>query len=153
MQRFIFVLAIAAVLFTGMAATTPSAPAPSTTAPKADGIQFVDLPWAKVLEKAKKEKKIIFFDAYASWCGPCKMMQKNVFTRKDVGDYFNATFINVKKDMEIGEGPQLANRYPIEGYPTLFFVDGNGKLVTTHLGAIMDGPELIKFAKAATGKK
>ena len=42
MQRFIFVFAIAAVLFTGMAATTPSAPAPSTTAPKADGIQFVD---------------------------------------------------------------------------------------------------------------
>ncbi len=149
MQRFLSAFVLAAVMLSGIAATTPKENKTSADT----GIQFVDLPWAKILEKAKKEKKIIFFDAYASWCGPCKAMQKNVFTRKDVGDYFNATFINVKKDMEIGEGPQLANRYPIEGYPTLFFVDGNGKLITTHLGAIMDGPELIKFAKAVTSKK
>lgn len=149
MQRFLSAFILAAVMLSGIAATTPKENKTSADT----GIQFVDLPWAKVLEKAKKENKLIFFDAYASWCGPCKMMQKNVFTRKDVGDYFNTTFINVKKDMEVGEGPQLANMYPIEGYPTLFFVNGNGKLVTSHLGAIMDGPELIKFAKVVASKK
>jgi thioredoxin 1 len=148
MQRFISAFLIAAVLFVGIAATPPTTP-PN---PKAEGIQFVDLSWAKALEKAKKEKKLIFFDAYTSWCGPCKMMQKTVFTRKDVGEYFNATFINVKKDMEVGEGPQLANMYPIEGYPTLFFIDGNGKLVTSHLGAL-DGPGLVQFAKMVAAKK
>ncbi|MFN8348997.1 MAG: thioredoxin family protein [Spirosomataceae bacterium] len=135
-------------MLSGIAATTPKANKPSADT----GIQFVDLPWSKALEKAKKEKKLIFFDAYTTWCGPCKMMQKNVFTRKDVGDYFNTTFINVKKDMESGEGPMLANLYPIEGYPTLFFINGNGKIVTSQLGAL-DGPELVKLAKMVVSKK
>ena len=148
MQRFISALAIALLMLSGIAATTPKV----TKAPAASGIQFVELPWAKALEEAKKEKKLIFFDAYTSWCGPCKMLQKNVFTRSDVGEYFNANFINIKKDMEVGEGPQLATMYPIEGYPSLFFINGNGKVVTMHLGA-MDGPELIKFAKMVASKK
>ena len=149
MQRFLSAFALAAVMLSGIAATTPKA---NKVSAADTGIQFVDLPWSKALEKAKKEKKLILFDAYTSWCGPCKMMQKTVFTRKDVGDYFNATFINVKKDMEVGEGPQLANMYPIEGYPTLFFVNGNGKVVTNHLGAL-DGPGLIQFAKMVAAKK
>ncbi len=148
MQRFVTALILTVVMLSGIAATAPK----TSKATAEVGIQFADLTWSKALEKAKKEKKLIFFDAYTSWCGPCKMLQKTVFTRKDVGDYFNATFINVKKDMEVGEGPQLANLYPIEGYPTLFFINGNGKIVTSHLGAL-DGPELIKLAKMVTTKK
>lgn len=149
MQRFIAAFVVAAVMLSGIAATSSKTEKVIT----ADtGIQFVDLPWAKVLEKAKKEKKIIFFDAYASWCGPCKAMQKNVFTQSEVGAFFNANFINVKKDMEIGEGPQLASRYPIEGYPTLFFIDGNGKVVTSHLGGL-DASGLVQFAKMVKAKK
>ena len=41
--------------------------------------------WKKVLKKAKKEKKLIFIDCYTSWCGPCKMLSSQVFTREDVG--------------------------------------------------------------------
>ena len=40
--------------------------------------------WKKVLKKAKKEKKLIFVDCYTSWCGPCKMLAKDVFTRDEV---------------------------------------------------------------------
>ncbi len=98
------------------------------------GISFDESAWAKILERAKKEKKIIFFDAYASWCGPCKQMQKNVFTRPEVANFFNTNFINVKKDMEEGEGPALANKYPLEAYPTLFFIDGNGKVIRQVIG-------------------
>jgi thioredoxin 1 len=111
------------------------------------GIQFTEESWAAILKKAKKENKIIFFDAYTTWCGPCKLLQKNVFTRDDVAKVFNANFINVKFDMESGEGPALAEKYPIEGYPTLFFIDGNGKMVKSLLG--YQTPEkLIKAAKS-----
>jgi uncharacterized protein YyaL (SSP411 family) len=58
--------------------------------------------------KAKKENKLIFVDAYASWCGPCKLMVKNIFPLKTVGDYYNSHFINAKIDMEKGEGIELA---------------------------------------------
>lgn len=98
------------------------------------GIQFTDAAWATVVKKAKAENKIIFLDAYASWCGPCKLLQKNVFTRADVGEVFNKNFINVKVDMERGEGPQLARLFPLEAYPTLFFIEPSGKIVKKVIG-------------------
>lgn len=110
------------------------------------GIQFTEATWASILKRAKEEKKIIFFDAYTTWCGPCKLLQKNVFTRPDVAEVFNKNFINVKFDMESGEGPALANKYPLEGYPTLFFIDPDGKIVKQVIG--YQKPEtLIKIAK------
>ena len=110
------------------------------------GIQFTDAKWAEILKKAKAENKIIFFDAYTTWCGPCKLMQKNVFTRDDVAAVFNKDFINVKYDMESGEGLKLASKYPLEAYPTLFFIDPDGKIVKQVIG--YQKPEtLIKIAK------
>ncbi|QRR02685.1 thioredoxin family protein [Dyadobacter sandarakinus] len=114
---------------------------------KETGIQFMEASWASILKKAKAEKKVIFFDAYTTWCGPCKMLQKNVFTRTDVADVFNKNFINVKFDMESGEGPALAAKYPLEGYPTLFFIDPDGKIVRQVIG-YQRPEELIKIAKS-----
>jgi thiol:disulfide interchange protein len=111
------------------------------------GIQFIEGSWASILKKAKAENKIIFFDAYTTWCGPCKLLQKNVFTREDVAEVFNANFINVKFDMESGEGPKLAGKYPIEGYPTLFFINPNGKVVKKVLG-YTSAEDLIKTGKS-----
>ena len=122
---------------------------PNNIAPKdaAEGIQFTEASWKDVLKKAKAEKKVIFLDAYASWCGPCKLLQKNVFTKKAVGDYYNSKFINVKMDMEKGEGPALAQVYPLEAYPTLLYIDGNGKILRKVLG--LQTPEaLIAIGKS-----
>jgi thioredoxin 1 len=122
------------------------------TEPREVGIQFAKSSWAKVLEKAKKEKKPIFFDAYASWCGPCKMMQKKVFTEQTVADYYNQNFVNYKQDMEIGEGPMLANKYPLEAYPTLFFIDENGKVIRQEVG-YRTKDDLLNIGKMVAGKK
>ena len=116
-----------------------------------EGIRFVDTNWASVLQKAKAEKKIIFLDAYASWCGPCKLLQKNVFPRPDVGAYFNKNFINVKVDMERGEGPQLARMYPLEAYPTLFFITPEGKVIRKVVG-FQTAERLIEIGKGVKGE-
>jgi thioredoxin 1 len=125
----------------GVALTNRALPETATVATvapptvvKEEGIRFVTAPWAKVLKQAKAEKKIIFFDAYAIWCGPCISMQKDVFTRPDVAAYFNRQFINVKVDVEQGEGPELAQRYQAEYLPTLLFIDGNGRVVKKIIG-------------------
>lgn len=111
------------------------------------GIQFTEGKWADLLKQAKKENKLIFLDAYTTWCGPCKLLQKNVFTREDVATTFNGNFINVKIDMESGEGPALTKKYPIEGYPTLFFINSKGKVVKQLLG-YQQPQDLIKAAKS-----
>lgn len=98
-------------------------------------INFEHSTWAEIKAKAAKEKKVIFLDAYTSWCGPCKKMAKEVFTNNEVADYFNANFINAKIDMEKGEGPELAKKYKINAYPSLLFIDAQGKLVSSKVGA------------------
>lgn len=98
------------------------------------GIQFFQGTYQEALEEAKKQKKPIFFDAFAEWCGPCKQMANNVFTNEVVGDYYNKYFINVKMDMEKGEGPQLSSKFSITAYPTLIFIDSEGKIIQSVKG-------------------
>lgn len=42
-------------------------------------------------------------------------MSKQVFVRKEVGDIFNGTCVNIKIDMEKGEGPEIAVKYGDSG--------------------------------------
>ena len=97
-------------------------------------IKFEDSDFATLLAKAKTEKKLIFLDAYAAWCGPCKLMERNVFTDANVADYYNKNFINAHFDMEKGEGVALAAKYGIRSYPTLLVLNGEGEIVGKELG-------------------
>jgi thiol-disulfide isomerase/thioredoxin len=117
----------------------------------AQGIDFQSdtMRWAAVLDKAKADNKLVFVDAYTSWCGPCKRMAKDIFPQKAVGDVYNAAFINVKMDMENGEGPAIAMRYGVKAYPTYMFINGNGELVHRGLGA-MPLEKFIAVGKAAS---
>lgn len=114
----------------------------------AQGVDFNHGSWAEILEKAKSEKKLIFVDAYTTWCGPCKMMSNQTFPNKEVGDFYNARFVNAKIDMEKGEGVDLAKKYFIQAYPTLLFIDGDGEVI--HRTAGFHGvKEFIDLGKTA----
>ena len=106
-----------------------------TTAVFGQGIDFFHGTWEEALELANEEDKIIFVDAYAVWCGPCKRMAKQVFTNSDVGKFYNKNFINVKMDMERGEGPTFGQKYPVSAFPTLFYIDKSGEIVLQAVGA------------------
>ncbi|MES2796835.1 MAG: thioredoxin family protein [Bacteroidota bacterium] len=99
-----------------------------------EGIKFFKGSFKEALAKAKAENKLIFMDAYASWCGPCKAMQKNTFPDPLVGKVFNEKFVSVAYDMEIDEGLALSVKYPIAGYPTLLFLDGEGNIIQSAMG-------------------
>ncbi len=101
---------------------------------------------ASVFEKAKKENKLIFVDAMTSWCGPCKQMAKHVFTNDTVADYYNLHFVNLKLDMEKGEGLAYAEKYQVRCYPNMMFLDANGNVVHRVAGS-MPVTEFIAFAK------
>ncbi len=95
-----------------------------------EGVQFIEgKTWEEVLTLAQKENKIVFLDAYTTWCGPCKKMSRDVFPLASVGSIYNEKFISVKMDMEKGDGANVAKRYNIRAFPTLMFVSGNGEVV------------------------
>lgn len=117
-----------------------------------EGINFQQTTFKEILAKAKAEKKIIFIDAYAAWCGPCKMMEKNIFPLQSVKDYYNTNFINARFDMEKGEGPELAMKYGIRSYPTFLFLNGDGEVVLKNMG-YMGEQDFLTIAKEANNPK
>ncbi len=113
-----------------------------------EGIQFFEGSFDEALAEAKNSNKLIFLDAYASWCGPCKMMAAEIFPLEDVGNFYNDNFINVKMDMEKGEGPGLAEKYSVQFYPTYLYIGSDGNAV--HQGAgYKPGEDFIEDGKNA----
>lgn len=102
----------------------------------AQGIEFYKGSWDEALVKAVEEEKLIFVDAYAKWCGPCKRMSKNVFTNPAVGEYYNTNFINLKLDMEEAESQDFKKFFSVSAFPTLFYIDGQGELVKKVVGGM-----------------
>ncbi len=115
------------------------------------GIQFFKGTMAEAQALAAKEHKIIFMDAYTSWCGPCKRMAKDVFSDAEVGKFFNKHFINIKVDMEKGEGPRLAGKYRVNSYPTLLFLDEKGEVVHAAKGG-RPADQFLGLGKVALSK-
>lgn len=113
------------------------------------GVQFEGDTWEEVKARARSEDKLIFLDAYATWCVPCKQMDIQVFNRTDIGDYFNEHFINFKMDLEKGIGPILAARYNVSTFPALLFLTADETLVHKALG-YKNAPNLMAEAKHAS---
>lgn len=93
------------------------------------GIKFENISWKDALQKAEKTNRLIFIDAYTSWCMPCKIMDQEVFTLDSVGSFFNVNFINLKIDMEKDERKLIGKIYPVGSYPTYLFINGKGEEV------------------------
>lgn len=115
------------------------------------GIKFTENTLPAIIERAKLSKKYIFVDAYADWCGPCRLLKSNTFKDPEVAAFFNAHFINVSLDMEKGEGVSLAEKWGIEQYPTLLILDPEGAVIFRFSG-FLKPKELIVFGKRGLGE-
>jgi thioredoxin 1 len=114
-------------------------------------IVFLEDAWGEALKQAAAQNKYIFVDAYATWCGPCKMLKNTTFKDKKAAEFYNKNFINVAIDMEKGQGPQLAAQWRMQAYPTLIIFDPKGKPVLGTVGYIK-AADLIRFGQAALKK-
>lgn len=118
---------------------------------QAQGIEFFHGTWEEALMKARAEDKIIFVDAYTTWCGPCKRMAANTFPDPEVGKVFNANFVSLKIDMEKEMGLEFKKKFPVSSYPTLFFIDYDQEVVQKAVGA-KSPPDLIALGESIIAK-
>lgn len=124
------------------------------TEPIPDGIQFESgKEFELVLGNAKSADKLVFVEFYADWCVPCKMMDKEVFSDKGIGDFFNKKFINVKVDGEKDNGPDLAAIFEVRAYPTLLFLDEIGRVVERREGAAYHTDLMLMAENALSNKE
>lgn len=113
-------------------------------------INFQKKAWKELLADAKAQRKLIFVDVYADWCGPCKMLDRDVFSDKGVGKQFNAYFISHKADAEKG-GSAIAAQYGVQAYPTGLFINGDGALVHSVTG-YMPAAQFLREGEEAFGR-
>lgn len=136
------------IAIVGMVAAMAFKPTGKATINNKDGITFFKGTFDEALKASAEQGKPIFMDAYTTWCHWCKELDKKTFSNADVVAYLNENFINLKMDMEKGEGPKLAQKYNVEGYPTLLFLNSEGTTIGNIYG-YTTAENFLKDAKAA----
>lgn len=125
------------------------------------GIRFErELNWRQLLVKAKSEHKYILVDCYATWCRPCKQMDENVYSLKEVGEVYNKDFVSVKVQMDKAPADDeqtkswykaaemLQVNYNVAALPTFLFFDSEGTPVHKLVG-YRTAAEFIQLSKDA----
>jgi thioredoxin-related protein len=93
--------------------------------------------WDSGLKDAGKSQRPVLVDVYTDWCGWCRRMEKDVYSRAEVKDYLSKKFVIVKLNAESSESARyegrswtsrsLASRFQVTGYPTTIFLRSNGE--------------------------
>lgn len=104
-------------------------------------VKFEDKSTDALREMAVKQQKLVFIDLYATWCPPCRMMEREVFSRKDVGDFMAKYFVAAKYDVDKTAGRELMQRYGEGAIPLYLVFDTKGEL----LGRIQGGAAAETF--------
>ena len=114
----------------------------------AAGPTFVEDDFAKALEQAKTQKKLLFVDAWAPWCHTCVAMREQVFTRPAF-KAFEKRVVFAAIDTEKEKSAPFLEKYPVSVWPTLFFIDAQtGEVALRWVGAA-DEKQMLSLLEAA----
>ena len=93
--------------------------------------------WNAGMAEAKATGRPILVDVYTDWCGWCKRMDRDVYSRADVREYLARKFVTIKLDAESSDLATfedrtmtlgaIAQRFKVSGYPTTIFLRASGE--------------------------
>ncbi len=89
----------------------------------------------RVRALAQKSERLVFIDLYADWCQPCRIMQRDVFSREDVGAFVTPRFVAAKYNIDQSTGRDLLKKYGHGAIPLYLVFDTQGNLLGRIEGA------------------
>jgi thiol-disulfide isomerase/thioredoxin len=116
----------------------------------ASGPAFIEDDFAKALKTAKAQKKLLFVDAWAPWCHTCVAMREQVFTR-DSFKAFEKDVVFAAVDTEKTKSAAFLEKYPIQVWPTLLFIDPAKEVVVLRWLGSADEAQMQALLEAARG--
>jgi thioredoxin-related protein len=109
--------------------------------------------WNDGLREAQASGRPVLVDVYTDWCGWCKKMDRESYSRAEVRDFLGHRFVTVRLDAESPtqlryRGEELSTRalvshFRVTGYPTTIFLASNGEHVVTVPGYVPPGRFLV----------
>jgi len=113
-------------------------------------VEFIEVVTLEDMEAARRKADdgmlLLFVDVYATWCGPCKMMDSEVYANPAVGEYMNRNFVNVRMDGETDFGRKYVVEQQLQGYPTMFIFGDEGDRVS-HMNGFKPAAQLLPALK------
>lgn len=130
-------------------------------------IEAADLTWLtdvpKAEAQAKDENKLVLMDFTGSdWCGWCKKLDADTFSKPEFSDYAQKNLVLVQLDYPAHKqqsdelktaNAALAKKYNIQGYPTLIALKPDGTVLWTQVGYLEGGPQALIDQLDAAKKK
>ena len=114
------------------------------------------IPWYYVyadgIREASAQKKPVFLDFFASWCGPCKMMEAQTFTDPGVIGMMK-DFVAIKVDTD--QDPSTAFSYRVSGIPRYILLNIHREVIADQVGFVESAPfmQFLEDAKKVAYKK
>ncbi len=119
--------------------------------------------YADAQKLAAKEKKIVLMDFTGSdWCGWCIKLKQEVFSKPEFAEWAKKNVVLLEVDFPRGTQPpddvkkqndELLKKFKVEGFPTIVFVNAEGKEVG-RTGYLEGGPAAwLKEADGLLQKK
>lgn len=128
--------------------------APSTQTASSNQASATKTGWITSYEQgqqeAKTNNKLVLIDFTGSdWCGWCKLLDREVFSKPQFKEYASKNLVLVEVDFpktkklsdELRtQNVILAQRYQVQAFPTIIVLNGDGKMVA-ELGYMKGGPD------------
>lgn len=133
------------------AAVATSKTTKSIQKPVVQDVTFFTGSFDDLLKEAKRTRKAIFLDFTATWCGPCRQMEKETFANAKVATVSSESYLAYKVDIDWFVGMDIAEKYNVKQYPTIVFLDYQGRYLNRIKGFY--APEyFVQYLKQYSGK-
>jgi len=94
-------------------------------------------------EEAKQQNRIVVIDMTASWCPPCREMDRRVWVDESLTTWLGEYAIPVQIDVD--ENEDTARKFNIEAMPTIIVYDANRDIELGRQVGYMEAPALLAW--------